>query len=280
MAEDVVTRTDIATGVRRLGLEGQVICLHASLRSFPRLEEGPATLVEGLLDMGATVLVATMANEAFAIPAPLHDRPARNGIVYPEAARAGAQPDRSGFGDVYDHSRSEVDTWLGATSAYVARRPDRVRCRRSPEFSAVGPMAEELIEGEVEADIFGPLRSVIAHQGSVLLVGVSLIRMTLLHLAETMAGRKPFIRWMRGPDGRPIRVRGGECSLGFDRLNPVLAPIERQTMVGDSLWRAFPAARVGALAAAAIKTEPEVTHCDNPDCLECADAIAGGPLEP
>jgi aminoglycoside 3-N-acetyltransferase len=281
MAEStVVTEADVAAGAARLGIADRAVCVHASLRSFPRLESGPATLVDGLVDAGATVLVGTMANEAFAIPPPLDDRPERNGIDYVEQDRQAAVSTWPGLTDIYVHTRTEVSSWLGATSAYVAARPDRLRCRLSPDFAAVGPLAQQLIEAEVEEDVFGPLRALAFCNGWVLLVGVSLTRLTLLHLAETMAGRRPFVRWLRGPDGMPRRVRVGECSEGFDRLAQVLAPVEHRIMVGDSLWRAFPASEALELAAVAIRAQPEITHCAEPGCIACADAITSGPVDP
>ena len=61
--------------------------------------------------------------------------------------------------DIYDHTRTEVDEWLGATPAYVAARPDRVRRRYSTgTFSALGPLAAELVAAEITTDVFGPLR--------------------------------------------------------------------------------------------------------------------------
>lgn len=278
--EPVVSEADVATAAEKLGIAGAAICLHAALRSFPRLVDGPATLVEGLLSTGSTVMVATMANEAFEIPPPLDERPHRNGLDYAERDRSTARDPCPGSNDIFDPSRTEVDRWLGATSAYVAARPDRIRCRLSTgTFSAVGPMAERLIGAEVAEDVFGPLRELTRVSGHVLLAGVGLTSMTLLHLAEVMAGRVPFIRWSLGPDGRPVRSRGGECSRGFERLAPVLSPLERGGVVGKSRWRAFPAGQAVELAAAAIRAEPEITHCDDDACIECADAIAGGPRE-
>jgi aminoglycoside 3-N-acetyltransferase len=64
--EPVVTRHQVIEGARNLGIAGQPICIHVSLRSFPKLEDGAATLIDGLLETGATLLVATMANQAFA----------------------------------------------------------------------------------------------------------------------------------------------------------------------------------------------------------------------
>lgn len=91
------------------------------------------------------------------------------------------------------------------------------------------------------------------------------------------AGRHLFIRWAKGPDGRPIGVESGGCSAGFPRLEPVLGPLARETVVGDSRWRAFPAAEALARAAAAIRREPEITRCGE-DCRRCRDTIAGGPI--
>ena len=57
-----------------------------------------------------------------------------------------------------------------------------------------------------------------------------------------------------------------------------MARVERQTSVGARTWRTF-LAREAVEAAAAIRAEPEITHCSDSDCRECADAIVGGPIE-
>ena len=110
-------------------------------------------------------------------------------------------------------------------------------------------------------------------------MGVGLTRMTLLHLAEVEAGRRPFIRWTRGQDGNVVRVRAGECSDGFESIAPALAAIERRAVVGDSHWRSFSARDALRLAAQTMRANPSITHCPNATCRECADAIAGGPLD-
>lgn len=272
------TEEEIAQVANHLGIAGEALCLHASLRSFPKLEHGPGTLIDGLLSTGATVMVATMSGQWFGIPAPSHDRPTRNAIDYLAADDQAVSAPWRGLTEIYDPSRVEVDAWLGATSAYVASRPDRVRAPRSGTFSAVGPLASQLMSAETEADVFGPLRALRDADGWVVLIGVGLTTMTMLHLAEVEAGRQPFIRWMRAPDGTPTRVRVGECSNGFERLAPALASEERRASLGASTWRAYPARAVLALAAEAIRSDPSITRCDDPDCRECPDAIAGGPI--
>jgi len=275
----VATRQDLADGIRRLNLSRKVVELHVSLRSFPRLDGGPEALISAFLDAECTLLVPTMAPELFAIPAPANDRPAQNGLDYAAEDRESASR-RATSWQVYDARRTETASWLGATPAYVAARPDRIRSRFPVgEFSALGPRAAALMDADTPEDAFGPLRALVALDGVALLIGVSLTRLTLLHLAETEAGRRPFIRWALDPDGAPTRIRAGECSEGFDRLAPALQPVESKTTVGASAWRAFPAAEVVKRAVAAIRAQPNITHCPNPACIECADAIAGGPAE-
>ena len=266
---------DVEGAIRALGLAGRPIELHGSLRSFGGLEHGAATIVDGVLSAGSTVLAATMAPELFGVPAPVDDRPERNGIDYAtQAAHTGV-----GSGRVFDPSCTDVAEWLGGFSAHVAARPDRVRCEfGSGEFAAVGPLAKQLIGAETQTDVFGPLRALVEHDGAVVLMGVDLTKMTLLHLAEAEAGRRPFVRWARGCDGRVVRVRTGECSEGFESLAAALAPVEATMLVGASCWRVFPARDALTLAAAAIRAKPSITRCPKLRCLECEDAIAGGPL--
>jgi aminoglycoside 3-N-acetyltransferase len=272
------TEEEIAQAAERLGIAGAALCLHASLRSFPKLD-GPKTLIDGLVATGATVMVATMSGQCFGVPAPPDDRPTRNAIDSRATDEQAASAPWRGLTDIYHPSRVEVDAWLDATSADVASRPGRVRAARSGTFSAVGPPAPELVSTETEVDVFGPLRALRDAGGWVVLAGVALTSMTMLHLAEVEAGRQPFIRWMRAPDGTPMRIRVGECSAGFERLAPALASDERQALVGASRWRTYPARALVPLAADAIRSDPSITRCDDPDCKECPEAIAGRPID-
>jgi aminoglycoside N3'-acetyltransferase len=273
-----IDSADIEAAVHRVGLTGLPVEVHVSLRSFGGLAEGPSTIVEGLLAAGCTVLAATMAPRLFGVPAPADDRPVRNGLDYErQDAEVAAEP-WPGMSDVYDPSRTEVASWLGGFSAHLAGRPDRVRAPLGTgEFSAVGPLASELIAADTDADVFGPLRALVRLRGGVVLMGVGLTSMTLLHLAEVEAGRRPFIRWARRQDGETVRVRVGECSDGFEALAAPLRPVEHTCVVGNSLWRVYDARATVELSAAAIRQDPSITRCSKASCIECEDAIAGGP---
>lgn len=168
---------------------------------------------------------------------------------------------------------------MGAVPAAALRMPGRVRGNHPlASFTAVGPKAAHLIARQTPLDFFAPLRALASAEGLVVLMGVSLTTMTALHLAEKMAGRRLFVRWANAPDQTPMRVRVSGCSEGFDKLAPLLRPLEKRAMVGGSLWRVFPLREALSLAAAAIQNYPMLTHCGSPNCRCCADAVEGGPL--
>ncbi len=145
-------------------------------------------------------------------------------------------------------------------------------------FAAVGPLGHELISAQAPLDVWAPLRALAGTEGSVVLMGVGLIRLTLLHLAEEMAGRTPFIRWANGPDLRPMQVQAGGCSHGFEAFEAALSGTMEAARVGESNWRVLPAKGALEAAAEAIRRDPMLTHCGNTECGRCADAVAGGPV--
>ena len=276
----MVTRAELRDAIDRLGLGDAIVEIHVSLRSFPTVDGGPATLVGAFLDRGCTLVVPTMANGFFGIPSPPDRRPARNGTDYLADDERAARRPWPGMADVYDPSRTETDPDLGATPAYVAAHPDRIRARTGAgSLSALGPRAAEVMAAETDRDVYGPLRALVAAGGRVILMGVDLDRMTLLHLAEIEAGRRPFLRWSLGPDRTPVPCRGGECADGFPNLAAALAPVETTATVGESRWRVFDAAGAVARAADAIRSDPSITRCDAAVCIRCDDAIAGGPID-
>jgi hypothetical protein len=57
----VVGAVEIEGAIRELDLVGRPVAVHVSLRSFGWLAQGPATIIDGLLAAGCTVLAATMA---------------------------------------------------------------------------------------------------------------------------------------------------------------------------------------------------------------------------
>jgi aminoglycoside 3-N-acetyltransferase len=266
---------DLRAGIRGLGLSGRPVCVHASLRSFGigvRVEAGE--LVRAFLDEGCTLMVPTFS-DGFAVWPPEDQRPPRNGTDYGRPRTP--QP---GEGRIYTPDAAEVTVAeMGVLSATVASWPGRRRGEHPlNSFAAIGPLADALIASQRPLDVFAPFRALGERGGQALLIGVGLTNMTLLHHAEELAGRQLFRRWANGRDGRPMQAQTGGCSGGFDAFEPHVGQHARETSVGASPWRVFPAAATLAAAAAAIRAQPRITVCANPRCERCRDAVLGGPI--
>ncbi|HVF51365.1 MAG TPA: AAC(3) family N-acetyltransferase [Pyrinomonadaceae bacterium] len=270
-----VTQHDLRDALRRLGLAGRVVCLHSSLRSFGRVEGGAASVVGAFLEEDCTLLVPTFSS-GFEVAPPPGMRLERNGWNYD--ARPAPEADS---GRIYTPAAHDIDRSMGAIPAEVIARKGRVRGNHPfDSFAALGARAAELVSGQKPSDVYAPLVALARAGGFVLLAGVGLERMTLLHLAERVAGRTLFRRWARGAHGETIYAEAGGCSEGFGNLETVLRPIMRTTTVGESFWRLFPASETIKLAADAIRAEPRITLCDDASCERCPDAVAGGPILP
>jgi aminoglycoside N3'-acetyltransferase len=277
-----VTLADITAAVRRLDLSGQPVCAHSSLRSFGHVDGGARTVVDAFLVEGCTLMVPTHSYTFSVRPPPDPDqRPERNGTRYsfpPEEPAQRAEPEVAS--PIFRTDSTEISRDdMGAIPAEVVAMPGRVRGNHPMgSFSAVGPLADALISGQQPLDLFAPLEALAQHGGCLLLMGVTLRRMTFLHLAEKHAGRTTFRRWANGPDGRPMMVEAGGCGAGFPNLAPALEHLERRDHVGSSEWAVYPAPETLRTATNLIRRDPHSTHCGDPACHRCTDAAAGGPI--
>lgn len=117
-----VSRADVTDGIGALELRDKPVCVHVSMRSFGWIEHGAVTVVDGLLEAGCTVLVATFSHQ-FAVAPPADDRPARNGLDY-------SQPQGSpGLGRVFAPDAA-VEPWLGAAASAIRTDPQITHCGR------------------------------------------------------------------------------------------------------------------------------------------------------
>jgi len=270
----VVTIEGIRKAVQDTGLSSRPVCIHASLRSFGWVKGGPSTVIEGLLAEGCTVVVPTFSYD-LAVPPPQGRRLLQNGYDY-DAVEEPAP----GSSRIYTPTSTAFSReHMGAIPAAVLAMPRHVRGNHPlNSFAAVGPLAHKLISTQGPTNVYGPLRALAETDGVIVMMSVGLSRMTLLHLAEQMAGRNLFRRWANGPDGQPMEVEVGSCSEGFANLEPILSPIMMKRKVGKSIWRIYPAKEALAIAAREIQINPRLTHCGDEQCLRCRDAVKGGPI--
>lgn len=261
-----------------LGVADRPVIVHASLRSFGEPVNGGAdALLDMLLARGCTVLVPAFTEPQFSVAPPTEMRPARNGVEYTVSHNKTSVKD----GHVYSVDCGLINPRLGAFPATVLSRTDTVRgVHPLNSFAAIGPRAADLVDTQSPADVYGPIRELSNQEGTILLIGVGLNRMTALHLAEQQSGRRLFVRWARNANGRVSMVEVGSCSEGFPQLEPILRPYIRTTTVGTSPMQACPAKHVLAAATTAITSNQSITHCPNHNCRLCNDSIAGGPIGP
>lgn len=267
-----VSDDDIAAGVRRLGLSGKNVCLHSSLRSFGHVVGDGNTVIEGFLNAGCTLIMPTFSWR-FAVLPTEGLRPARNAWDYEHPPAPTATP------AIYCPETKEIDRGMGTIPAAAVARPGHVRGNHPLcSFTALGTRAEDAVGRQTRDDVYAPLKWLARRGGAIVLAGVGLTSMTLVHYAEQLAGRTLFRRWVLDEHGATQMVPVGGCSNGFETLAPMLAPLRKTTVIGKSSWVAYPAGAALTTLVEAIHDHPDVTRCDDTECLRCRDSIAGGPL--
>jgi aminoglycoside 3-N-acetyltransferase len=249
---EIVTRDDVLLAADRLGIAGKPLCIHSSFRSFGPVEGGPGMIIDALLEKGCTVMVPTFSYD-FEIPAPHNQRIERNGWDYDSSPVPISVIDRYYSTDSFEISKED----MGAIPSTLVSREGRVRGRHQlNSFSALGPLAHALIDGQTSTDVYAPIRELSCNDGFILLMGVGLTRLTAIHMAENMAGRNLFRRWVNGPDRKPAQVLIGSCSSGFEKLVSKVVDLEKNIFVGKSKWRVFPVKQLLEATAMAIKKTP------------------------
>lgn len=267
----------LADAMDDLGLADRPVMVHSSLRSFGDSVDGGAdALLDLFLSRGCTVLVPTFSESQFGAVPPAGMRPERNAVDYAELPA-----DAPTVQDVpeYTVDSTVVNEGMGILPARLLARADAERGRHPlNSFAALGPQARDLIAAQSVSDVYGPVRELAGHEGTVLLIGVGLNRMTSLHYAEQLSGRRLLVRWACDSGGRVFMVETGSCSEGFPRLEPVLRPFVRTAQVGKSGWAAYPAKEAIEAARDAMSADQALTRCADDGCLRCRDAVAGGPI--
>jgi aminoglycoside N3'-acetyltransferase len=263
--------SQLVEAIQAAGLATSTICLHSSLKSFGYLDGGADTLVGAFLDEGCTLVVPTFTYASEAAPPP--DRHlSQNGIDYSEpVAFAGFEP--------YDKNGTLISPDMGAVPARVLHLKGHVRGNHPlNSFSAIGPLADELIRTQSPLNVYGPLQAMYTHPATyMVLIGVDFTKATPIHFAEEKAGRRLFRRWATLVDGKVYEVAIGSCSEGFNNLAPAVKELEINLMVGQSEWRVYPFRAFIDTVTRRIVRNPKITHCADVNCLRCNDAIKGGP---
>lgn len=271
-----LNKLDFIEAIKTLGIEDSQVCIHSSIKSFGgRLERGIESIVDAFLSQNCTIMVPTFSDAYEAKPISRY------------------MPERNGAGDYsffldreyltiepFDMASKELTIEeMGLFTKYVLEHENSVRGNHPlNSFTALGANAVKLVKGQTCQDVYAPLKQLCADDGYVLLMGVGLEAATVIHYAEQVAGRTPFIRWSYDKERNVIPVSEGGCSEGFGHFENVLKAYSRCVKVGKSEWVCYKAADIVDVCSKAILRNPKITHCGDSGCDRCNDAVCGGPV--
>ena len=266
----MVAVKDIRRAFERLGIVGERVVIHSSLRSFGSVEGGADALLAEILQSFDTVMMPAFSFESNA-PPPAGDRLANNGTDY----RYYENWSRPLVPFIVE--QANVDAKMGVLSRrFAALREVRRSDHPWHSWAAAGSQALELTERHDWAIPNLPLERLAARPSYVLLLGVGLASCTALHIAEDRAGRRPFVRWAVHRDGQIRRMSVAGCAKGFGALTPYCERLLARDQIGPCPVTIARLPELVAHVAAVLRSRPELTRCSD-ECLRCADAIAGGP---
>lgn len=265
---------DFNEAIEKLGISGSEICIHSSMKSFcANINCGISGIIKSFIDHKCTIMVPTFSD------------------IYEAKPINKYMPERNGAGDYsyffekkyydikpFDVTSKEISVEdMGIFSKYVLDDKQSIRGNHPlNSFTALGNNAEKLIHCQTHIDVYGPLRQLYEDDGYVLLIGVGLNSATIIHYAEQVAGRQPFVRWSYDENKNVIPVSAGGCSEGFEHFNGILNKFVRKCKVAASEWSCYKARDIVDVCSKCIIDNPNITHCGNKNCDRCNDAVLGG----
>lgn len=254
-----VTRTDIERALRALGLGSDShVLVHTSYKSIGGVEGGPTTVVRALVETLGTLMMPAFTSYRTGI---WDARAAFANNAYPMQRPDEWNPEPEPF---------TTDTPANPTMGVINemfRREYPVARSRNPlvSFIAYGALAEELCGPGTEYDAVEPIRRLMEAGGDVLLLGVTHVNSTSLHLAEQLAGRELFVRYAMTPDG--VReARSGGCGNAFDDVQPHVDHLERRSALGKATLRCYALQPYVETARHLIERDPYALLCDCDRC--------------
>ncbi len=240
-----VKKTDIISGLKRLGLTGgDHVFVHAALSSLGSVAGGADTVIDALLQVvgpDGTVVVPAFESDD----------------------------------EVFDTGKSQ--THLGALPQAFWKRKDAFRSRHPlASVAAIGAKAEWLIKDHVEAKTAHgkgtPYYRLCELGGKILLLGVDLDRCTFLHTAETLA-HSPYLRPTKGSfidsTGKtrtktwPLFAGPHRNFIGLQKWLDQIG-LMRKTTIGSCVARSMPCRELLETLLERLKTEPSLFITDNP----------------
>jgi aminoglycoside 3-N-acetyltransferase len=268
----MVTEHTIAAGLRDLGLDSSsAVIVHSSLRSFGPVVGGAPAVCRALVSVCGTVLLPAGSWDLTGVPAPPSlVRPSNAAQVASSWETFDAALERAlPFADDLP-----IDRELGRIPETMRRQfPHRRSQHPLLSYLAVGRYADTLIAAQRLDWPLGPIEALAELDGHVLLLGVSHSANTAIHLAEQRLGRSRFYRYAKAARGVWMELPNipGQ-SHRFDAIEPALADVTREVLIGACRARRIAVAHVLNAAERLIAADPAALLCGDPNC-RCSAAL-------
>ncbi len=257
----MVTAAQIAQTLSDAGIRaGATLLVHCSLRSIGTLEGGPDALIDVMLDLLGPAGTLSMPTFNYSQPR--------------------VEP--------YFDPRSTPGR-TGALTELFRRRPGTIRSLHpTHSVAGFGARAEEFLVDHYKADTFGagsPLDRMARAGGFVLLLGVTHLANSTIHVGETHARRVKFF-WDEGlaptslmllPDGRVINHTldaTPACSLAFNEIDGTLRDDNQITDLYLGAAPSFLMRGQDVIDAVVrlIRRRDTALLCNRPSCRPCSMA--------
>jgi len=261
-----IKKQDIENFIQTSKLCGKDVILHASLRSVGHIDGGVDTLIDAFIEKCNALFVPSFSYESNTA-LPEDDRPEHNGCDY-------------AFYEGWDKSRipfipktSLINEDMGIVSKTLFKKKNTIRSGHPwNSWLGHGCNAYEILNTHDWNEPNLPLKRLLDTDSFVVLMGVGFDKCTAIHLAEELAGRKYFIRWMVDEKGATRRVYVNGCGRGFVNLEDRLMEYVNHYTLGGSKIIILSLRELVENVAYMIKNEPYITKCSD-ECLRCKDII-------
>lgn len=254
----MITKEEINKILKNVGLnKGMHVLVHCSLRSIGPIDGGADTLIDSLLEtVGQYGTVAMPSfNYTYAIPQPYFDVKTTPGLT-------------------------------GALTEVFRLRPQTIRSfHPTHSVLAQGIRAEEFLTDHLSTEAMGldsPIDRIAMAGGYVLLIGVTHISNSTIHIGEAHANVKKFLSKEGSPPIAKIMMPSGEiiehnidvstsCAKAFNVVDYWIR--QKNKIIDLSIGNAFCFLMKGLdiinVVGEMIRTQPDVLFCRTPNCRRC-----------
>ena len=253
-----ISYMELSSAFASLELTDVPVVAHASLHAFGRVDGGPATFVQALLQAVGALIMPTHTYNTMITP---NIGPANNAMIY------GSGQDLNRMAEFYSPSMP-ADRLMGVVPEALRQRPEAKRSIH-PILSFAGIRANKAIASQTMGEPFAPIRMLAEAGGWVLLLGVDHTVNTTVHYTEKLAGRRQFIRWALTENGIIACPGFPGDSSGFKVLEKDMQPHTKKLQVGNALVQAMPMKALLLAVMTRLKNNPKDLLCSDISCARC-----------